>query len=223
MMDELAIAFAEADPATTPRDEPLSPDILELLAQIVMTARAGADAPRNRTDAEAHATRKRLPRLMIGVAVAVSVLAVIVVFTMSQLRGVVEPNMADYPWYGTEAELVDAADAVIVGQVLGERKDVHDGTDYVIVTIEVDAVASGELAPNERIEVKYPASRSIPVGMQPGDRTILFLAIYADAPASLLNPVQASYLVTSTGTIETSSDNPLTLSPDLLEQLGVLG
>ncbi|MFT4229478.1 MAG: hypothetical protein QM602_04235 [Microbacterium sp.] len=221
MMDNIAILLAEADPATTPRDAPLPQEALDLLARIVATPTSDT------ADDRAPAARGRqawfrAPRLAIGASVA-AVLLIVAVFAVSQLspfRGV--QNATDYPWYGTVSQLVDASDAIVVGRVLSEREEVIDGIDYSVVTVQVDAVAQGHLRPGESVDVKYPLSESTPVGLKPGDTTILFLAVHADSPASLLNPVQASYLITDGG-IDTNPDNPIRLSRDILDQLGIAG
>ncbi len=214
-MNYLDTALAEADPATTPRDAPLRPEALDLLAQIVATpvAVVASVAPR---------ARPHRSRLVLGAGIAV-LLLVVTVFAVSQLRLVPGgQNTADYPWYATQSQLADAADAIIAGQVLSEREEVKDGIDYVITTVRVNATAKGKLNAGERIEVKYPASEPPVVCLEPGEMVILFLAVYSDAPASLLNPAQASYLITPEG-IETSPDNPIRLTGDLLDQLGIAG
>ncbi|MFV0372941.1 hypothetical protein [Microbacterium sp.] len=222
MMDDLAAVFTRADPARTPQDAPLPAEALSLLEQIVTTPITQADTAQEVTSSSPTGSRFRLPRLLISVGAVVAVFAVIVIFAVSQLRAPSEGNTADYPWFETDTQLFDAADAVIAGDVLSEREELIDGIDYTVVTIEVSASASGGLRQGDIVEVKYPMFDSTPVGLEPGSRAVLFLALYDDAPASLLNPVQASYLVTDVG-VETSSENPIVLSDELLDQLGIGG
>lgn len=169
----------------------------------------------------------RVPRLVLGGIAVAAMLAAIVVFGVSQLRPTVSElqstsgaGAADFPWYETEAQLVDAADAIISGRVVSEREGLIEDVEYTVLTVQINAVASGDLQPGTELEVKSPESDLAPLEFGPGDEVILFVDLYPDVPASLLNPAQAGYRITNNG-VEAGAGNPIVLSPELLEQLGV--
>jgi hypothetical protein len=55
--------------------------------------------------------------------------------------------------------------------------------------------------------------------LKSGSAYLLFLAVFPDAPASLLNPNQAQYTIDSTGRPASVGDNTLTVSPADLTRL----
>lgn len=128
----------------------------------------------------------------------------------------------DYPAYSSEAELTAAADAVILGEITGERRDELDGIGYRVVAVDVLADATTTFAAGDAIEVKLitGAVASPDPQLEVGDRYVLFLETYDSVPASLLNPWQAHFEVTD-GEPVAAPDNDIRLSADLRGTLGL--
>ncbi|WP_203711207.1 hypothetical protein [Asanoa siamensis] len=147
----------------------------------------------------------------------------------------------DYPSYATVAELVDKASLVVEATLADPRDGVlypsgAGGTDPVtdpqagappgdsgvvitIWTATVTQVHKGRTKPGALIEVQQTGGeRDGVVYEQPGavpfaegTPYLLFLETYPDAPASLLNPTQAQYVVEPTG-YRPVGDNTLTVT-----------
>ncbi|MEV4515406.1 hypothetical protein AB0K00_41425 [Dactylosporangium sp. NPDC049525] len=119
---------------------------------------------------------------------------------------------ADYPHYQTLAELFAAAD--LVAEVnLAASVEVRPATETVPNVHTVFAAAAvGQTykgsAPS-RLEIKQGGGRHkgtehIEVGsvsLQPKGHYLVFLELYDDAPASLLNPTQGQYRLDDAGTV----------------------
>ena len=131
---------------------------------------------------------------------------------------------ADYPWYQSVGELFDRADLVIEGTVLDSRvewmnhaiypeedKDdprLNPGGDRdpgemitTVYTVEVHDIYKGSAGETVELEdiggeidgivCENPEAADIDTGAE----YLMFLSVYEDFPACLLNPVQAIYRV----------------------------
>lgn len=128
----------------------------------------------------------------------------------------------DYPAYSSEAELVAAADAIILGEVTAERNDQLEGIGYRVVAVDVLADATSTYAAGDSVEVKLitGAVASPDPQLEVGDRYVLFVETYDSVPASLLNPWQAHFEVTGDELIA-APDNDIELSAGLRRTLGL--
>jgi len=216
-MTTIATLMSAADPAATRRDAPLPPRAEALLAELLAappTTRPASGSPRPARGIRRGLVWAAVPVLAAGVVTA-AVLA-------PQLLPVAGPGAtADYPFYPTEAELVDAADTIVVARTVSESTASDQGVAYLVVTVEVTAAAKGASAPGDVLEVRMPASEEVPAAFAVGSTGVLFLSTYPDAPASPVNPEQGSYLVDADGSLTASPDNPVRLSAALLHELGL--
>ena len=228
-MDEIAALIVQADPARTAPEAPMPPEADVLLREILATPRRPGNKHRKADPVPAIHWPQRLT-LLAGAGAMVLVAGLVFsvwkpaddpgTFTISHSA----PPIADYPWYATEDELIAASDVVLRGEVLSEREEQVDGIGYTVVTVKADTVAKGPLKPDEQVDVKYPSvTEPIPVGLEPGDHVVLFLALFPGAPASLVNPAQGSYFLVEGKTAQAAAENPIRLSDNLLSQLGVIG
>lgn len=118
---------------------------------------------------------------------------------------------ADYPQYDTLAALFAAAD--LVAEVhLGASVEVRGATETVpdVHTVFAATVArtyKGQAPP--RLEIKQGGGRHkgtdhVEVGsvsLQPKGHYLVFVEVYDDAPASLLNPTQGQYRLDEAGAV----------------------
>ncbi|MCJ1687468.1 hypothetical protein [Rathayibacter sp. VKM Ac-2927] len=127
----------------------------------------------------------------------------------------------DYPAYSSDTEMAESSHAVVVGDVLSDRREAIQGFDYRVVSIKVLADAKSLYAPGDLIEVKLNTNVAEPdPNLDIDSRYVLFLETYDSVPASLLNPWQAYYEV-QVGTVVPDPDNDLTLGPELQQALGI--
>ena len=118
---------------------------------------------------------------------------------------------ADYPQYQTVAELFAAAD--LVAEVsLGASVEVRGATETVPQVHTVFAATVARTYKGKapaRLEIKQGGGRHkgtehIEVGsvsLQPKGHYLVFVEVYDDAPASLLNPTQGQYRLDDDGTL----------------------
>ena len=127
-------------------------------------------------------------------------------------------GVGDYPYYSTQAELVDAATAILVVDVGSERPGSYEGIDVEVKTAHVVADADGTHAVGSLIEIKeMPGEDALAIGQ----RYVVFVVEYDAVPASLINPTQGAYLVRNGGEAWPQSGNEIQLSRDLLDSLGL--
>ncbi|MCM6761189.1 hypothetical protein GSU68_19170 (plasmid) [Rathayibacter sp. VKM Ac-2759] len=128
----------------------------------------------------------------------------------------------DYPAYSSDTEMAERSDAVVVGDILSDRREAILGFDYRVVSIEVLTDAKSLYEPGDLIEVKLLTGSVSEPGpdLDVDGRYVLFLETYDSVPASLLNPWQAYYEVQD-GTVVPDPDNDLTLGPELQQALGI--
>ncbi len=118
---------------------------------------------------------------------------------------------ADYPQYQSLAELFTAAD-LVAEVTLAASAEVRGPTETVpnVHTVFAATVArtyKGQ-APSQ-LEIKqgggsYKGTDHIEVGsvsLQPKGHYLVFVEVYDDAPASLLNPTQGQYRLDAAGTV----------------------
>lgn len=118
---------------------------------------------------------------------------------------------ADYPQYQTLEELFKAAD--LVAEVrLGASAEVRGPTQTVpnVHTVFAATVArTYKGTPPARLEIKQGGGRykgtdhveAGSVSLRPEGHYLVFVEVYDDAPASLLNPTQGQYRLDDAGTV----------------------
>ena len=143
--------------------------------------------------------------------VAVLLLALAGCADRPDLRAITVRYQADYPQYQTLEELFKAAD--LVAEVrLGATAEVRGPTQTVpdvhtVFAATVERTYKG--AAPARLEIKqgggrYKGTDHIEAGsvsLQPGGHYVVFVEVYDDAPASLLNPAQGQYRLDEAGTV----------------------
>jgi hypothetical protein len=118
---------------------------------------------------------------------------------------------ADYPRYQTLAELFAAAD-LVAEVTLGASAEVRPATQTVPNIHTVFAASAGRAYKGQapaRLEIKqgggrYKGTDHIEIGsvsLRPKGHYLVFVELYADAPASLLNPTQGQYRLDDAGTV----------------------
>lgn len=147
---------------------------------------------------------------------------------------------ADYPAYDSLESLVDTADTIVEGKVIGYRysrlnisQDIQldnerhnpggekdNGTiPYTVYTVEIMKTYKGILNEKDEIQVKTLGGiignteyvlSSDDTKLEKGKSYLLFLETYLDSPASLLNPTQASYEYDLDGSIITNKQGTQT-------------
>ncbi|WP_327007846.1 hypothetical protein OHA72_11545 [Dactylosporangium sp. NBC_01737] len=136
---------------------------------------------------------------------------------------------ADYPQYQTLAELFAAAD--VVAEVrLGPSAEVRGATETVpnvhtVFDATVGRTFKGR-APSP-LEIKQGGGRhkgtthieAGSVSLQPKAHYLVFIEVYDDAPASLLNPTQGQYRLDDGGTVTPVDDAGLRFTLADLERL----
>lgn len=129
---------------------------------------------------------------------------------------------ADYPNYGSSEDLIDKADTIIKGKIIdfkysevniSEKPQSNDEQlnpggeidnslmPYTIFTVEIKKTYKGNINKKEIIEIKEPGGifgnteyiNEDSANLKKGKNYVFFLETYPDSPASLLNPIQASY------------------------------
>ena len=128
------------------------------------------------------------------------------------------PPSGDYPWYASQAELEDAATAVLVVDVTSERPGTYQDILHDVMTVTVVADARGGHQIGSTMEIKeMPGEDALSVG----ERFVVFIVEYEDGiPASLVNPTQGAYLVRD-GTVVPRDGNGVVLDGALLRSLGI--
>lgn len=152
----------------------------------------------------------------------------------------------DYPEYGSLESLVDRADTIIKGKIINytySQLNIKDNksTDeflnpggkidnskipYTIFTVEIEKTYKGNANKKDTIEIKqlggvignieYVFENDAEVKLEKGKKYVFFLETYADSPASLLNPIQASYEYDDNGNIISQKQNKLKEEKKLL-------
>lgn len=229
-MRDFAQRLAAANPATTPRDAPLTEDALALLDQ-VMVPRTAASAtylpPR----------RSRMPRLAIGILVPAILLTVLAVMIRGCSAAVPLPAgapaataSASAAWVGftSEDELVAASDAIVIADTVGVGEIQQNGQPYHVATVRVVSAGKGGFTSGDYLQVGFPDPTQEfgvmwPTALDPGAKVLLFLTTpgVEGADASLVNLIQGSYLITDDPAPVAAPQNPLELDSGFLERMGL--
>lgn len=131
---------------------------------------------------------------------------------------------ADYPSYGTTAELEASADLVVRGTFTELADDDTAGFRRTVAVIDVAATAQGDAAPGSELEIAYTRCDDVEqLGIEVGDEFVLLLADPGDdAPATPVNIDQGFYRVEGDRAVA-SPDNAIELEPGTLRVLGLSG
>jgi hypothetical protein len=149
---------------------------------------------------------------------------------MPDMKAKTVTYQADYPHYGTLDELFAKADLVAEVTLAG-KAEVRGATATVpdvhtVFAATVGRIFKGEAPP--ALEIKQGGGRyqgtefieSGSVSLRPKGHYLVFVELYADAPASLLNPAQGQYRLENDGTVTPVDDAGLRFT---LADLGRLG
>lgn len=158
----------------------------------------------------------------------------------------------DYPSYKNFESLTERADTIIKGKIVdfkyteinitqevnsddeklnpGGKKD-ESTVPYTIYTVEVYKTFKGNINKKETIEVKEPGGiinnteylNEHSANLKKGKQYVFFLETYPEAPASLLNPIQASYEYDSNENIIPKEDNKIKIKMKDLNALNKSG
>jgi hypothetical protein len=122
---------------------------------------------------------------------------------------------ADYIYFNSFDEMYARADVILIctaETTSFKNLDIDSSPDgesyyvYTVSTVKADTVIKGDIKPGEKLEVKqlggfydnvYHFSDNTDY-LTVGSQYLLFLSIYEDSPASLLNQTQAMYYVSGT-------------------------
>lgn len=143
---------------------------------------------------------------IIYFAAAIITLVSVAAFTGCQRQDTLK---ADWPYYASAEEIVEAADVIVTGEVLsaGEARNLSVfGSDkaplpYTVSRVKVNEVIKGNISAGEIIEIKQLGdSKNNPEETlkemdgyyKKGTEQLLFLCEYADSPYSPVCPAQGS-------------------------------
>jgi len=205
-MDTIEDLMRRTDPASAVAEE-------KALAALFAAGpyRAPRPAPRNRSGI---VIAKWVGAAVAAIAVVAGILAVPLLVSSPI------PPAGDYPWYASQAELEDAATAVLVVEVIAERPGTYQDLLHDVLTVIVVADARGDHQIGSTMEIKeMPGEDALRVG----GRFVVFIVEYEDGiPASLVNPTQGAYLVQD-GSVIPRDGNGVVLEGALLRALGLTG
>ena len=129
---------------------------------------------------------------------------------------------ADYPSYGTTAELEDSADLIVRGTFTALADDDTEGYPRTVATVDVAASAKGDATPGSTLEIAYTrCDDAVQLGLEVGDEYVILLSDPADdALPTPVNISQAFHAVED-GHAVTTPGNPVELDPATLRALGL--
>ncbi|NUU19338.1 hypothetical protein HP550_18990 [Cellulomonas humilata] len=156
-------------------------------------------------------------------AAALLVAAILVLGVTSCVPGASGAScQADYPSYGTTAELEDSADLIVRGTFTALEDDDTEGYPRTVAMVDVVATATGDATPGSALEIAYTrCDDAVQLGLEVGDEYVLLLSDPADdALPTPVNISQAFYPVED-GRAVATPDNPVELTPATLQALGL--
>lgn len=168
-------------------------------------------------------TKKKIinaPVILIALLATLLILFLKVsIFSKPMLQG-------DYPYYPDVQSMTDAADVIIVGEVMESGKIQNLVTDqtpgkedkeaiqYTLSTVKITEVISGNVQVGDIITVKqigdhekFPEStlHEIDGYLKSGQEQLMFLAAYENSPYSAVNPGQGTVEVLDGGELYSAS------------------
>ena len=161
-------------------------------------------------------------RTRLAVAAGVLGLAVLTVALAALLRPGPTSSAADEPFYATAMELEARADVLVRGTVLTTQDTRDDGYPQTIGTVEVAAVAAGDVEPGGEITASWvtPGATALSAaGPQVGGEYVLLLED-VEGELVLVSQGQGWYAV-SDGRAVPAEDNRVTLTAGTLSRLGL--
>ena len=123
---------------------------------------------------------------------------------------------ADYPSYGTTAELEESADLIVRGAFTALVDDDTEGYPRTVATVDVAASAKGDAAAGSALAIAYTrCDDAVQLDLEVGDEYVLLLADPGDGfPPTPVNIAQAFLAV--------EGDHvPVALDPATLRALGL--
>lgn len=139
--------------------------------------------------------------VIVTAAAAAALLCLLIAFLVTKKQ---ENRGGDYPGYTDIRDMAEAADLVIVGDVVSAHKarylDIGGGTRlvYTLAEVRVTQTVKGDVQSGDTVAVKELGNYFFPGGktfLTKGDQVLLFLASYGNTPCSPLNPTQALMLI----------------------------
>jgi len=134
----------------------------------------------------------------------------IIMLVIAVIAGIQQDTVkysADYPAYETLKAAVAETDAIVFGKIIETKnKEINAGvvSEYNVFRVKISEVISGKAEVGGIIEIKTLAKEdTTPRSMQLKDANdyILFIKLYENLPASLINPYQGYLLVDEKGAI----------------------
>lgn len=129
---------------------------------------------------------------------------------------------ADYPYYGTTAELEASADLIVRDTFAAMTDDDSEGFPRTVATVDVSATAKGDAKPGSPLEIAYTrCDDAEQLGLDVGDEFVILLSVPADdATPTPVNIDQGFYAVENDRAVATP-DNAVPLDPATVEALGL--
>ena len=135
--------------------------------------------------------------VIVTMTAAAALLCLLIAFLVTKKQ---ENRGGDYPGYTDIRDMAEAADLVVVGDVISAHKarylDIGGGTRlvYTLAEVRVTQTVRGDVQPGDTVTIKELGNYFFPGGktfLAKGDQVLLFLASYDNTPCSPLNPTQA--------------------------------
>ncbi|MET9778171.1 hypothetical protein ABZ023_28625 [Streptomyces sp. NPDC006367] len=210
---------ARADPVPDTASDELSARAAEELAALVGSTPVTQRGVRKRRTLRGVSRRGALVASVACTAAAV--VAGVAFFT---LDGPEEPGgggrLSDEPYFGTTAELENAADLIVRVRLGAGHEESVDGIDETVATARVTAAAKGDESSGRSIEVVYttPGSGPETADLAEGKEYVLLLDTMDGGRFALVNTTQGAYRVEN-GHAVASGDNDVALSPGVNKAL----
>jgi hypothetical protein len=193
----------------------------------VLTARARAELDALVPGAAPAAPHRFRPRTLVLTGAAALVVGAVVVGALvvapALTGGPPSSGEADEPFYGTTAELEGRADAIVVATVVSTADNQDNGYPETVATVDVSAVATGDVTAGTTMPVAYTTPGSgpeAPEGLAVGGEYVLLLETMPGSPSVLVNSTQGYYTVVDGHAVPTDA-NPVALDPATLAALGL--
>ena len=192
-----------------------------------LSARARAELDALVPGAPTAARRRNRPRALVLTGAAALVVGAVVVGALvvapALTGGPPSSGTADEPFYGTTAELEGRAELIVRGTVTSAIDDQDAGYPRTVATVDVTAVAKGDVAAGSSMQVAYTTPGSgpeSPEGLAVGGEYVLLLETIPGEPAVLVNTTQGYFTVTDGRAVPTDQ-NTVALEPATLAALGL--
>lgn len=206
-------AMRATNPVPEERGGPLTDRAVRELRALV------GDAPPGASPAPRRAAARR-PRLALAVgAVGVVALGAAVV---AALLPDPAPPAADEPFYASGSELESRADVIVRGTVVTTQETQRDGYPQTVGTLDVVAVAAGDVAPGDRLSASWvtPGATALSDDAPQVGGEYVLLLVDVDGELVLVSQTQGWYTVSDAAAVP-GEGNPVALTGPTLTDLGL--